>query len=127
EHVERRLGGADLYSAEGAFPIRVNDVERFSCAGRPAKAVDQAMSFVGVASHAQAEDDLSFLAIGEVEGHLQRGARVEARSRASRQTHLPHGRGTAQRAVAADELAAVAGRRMERFADVEERDVRREL
>ena len=57
----------------------------------------------------ETEDDLALLIFGEVDRHVDRGARVEPRPDLVGKLGAAHGRGIAHRAVAADELAAVAG------------------
>src|SRR5215211_6766193 len=58
---------------------------------------------------AQEKDDLAHLARLQLDSSLQRRARVEPRSRASRKMSAAQGRRTRVAAVASQELFAVAG------------------
>ena len=62
-----------------------------------------------------------------VSGDLNGGARVESRADAAGEPHAAQGRGVGQRAVAAEELGAVAGDGADRFAAVDEGDPVAEL
>ena len=57
-----------------------------------------------------------------VDRDLHGGARIESRADAAGQPHAPHGRGIRRRAVAAEELGAVAGHGSVRLAAVDEDD-----
>ena len=66
-------------------------------------------------------------AVVQLEGHLDRGARIEGAAHAAGERRPPHRRRLRQRAVAADELGAVAGHAAARIVHVEERRAAGEL
>ena len=87
----------------------------------------RAGGLVGVASRTEREHDLALLSVGQFEGHLERGTRVEGRAHAPGERRPEHRRRLPQAAVAADELGAVPRHAAARIVDVEERHPAAEL
>ena len=93
-----------------------------AAAVRAAEALHERGGIGGIATHAEPEHDFAFGAVGKLEHHLQRGARIERRTHLARQPRAGQRRGIAQAAVAAEKLRAVARHAAARVVHVEERD-----
>ncbi len=78
QHVDRGIRRVDLHVAERALPVRVHGLQRDVRSGGAARALHEARRVARGAPKAQAEHDLALLAVGEVEGDLDRRAGVEA-------------------------------------------------
>ncbi len=111
QQVQRRIGRGDLHGAQCMAPVRIDLRERRPRRRAAAVALHQLAGLVGAAAHAKAEDDLPRLARRQLDRHLDRAARVEPGTGATRQARPAHRRRPAQRAIAADELVAVGGDR----------------
>src|SRR5208282_3902127 len=83
--------------------------------------IDQVSGIFGVPPYAESEDDLTLLPGGQIEAHLDRGARVQTCSRLSGKPQPGHSGGTAKRAVASQEFSPIAAYRASRIVHVEER------
>jgi hypothetical protein len=127
EDVERGVRRAHLYSAERSAPLRVDRVERIAGGAGPAEALHEGGGLRGVAAHAEPEDDLALLAVGELEGDLHRPAGIERGAHPAREASARHRRRLAQGAVAAEELGAIAAHGAAAVVRVEECDASGEL
>ncbi len=121
QHVERRVRRFHLDRAEGALPVRSRRLERSRRGGRSAKAPHELGGIGPVAAHAEAEDELALLAVGEVEGHLDGRAGIEPGAGPARKPGAAHRGGRGERAVAPEELGPVPGHGADRVVHVEER------
>jgi hypothetical protein len=110
------------------LPVRGDLLERDACSGDAREAVQDGLR-AGIGRTAletrgaEAENENALLAVIELERHLERRARIEACADAVRKLHAPHRGRVAQRAIAPDELGAVAGHGACRVIDVEKRDL----
>src|SRR3569833_3253150 len=91
-------------------------------AGGTAEAPDKMLSLVTAAGDAEDEHDFLLLVIGVVDPGLQRRAGVQPRAGLARQVCVVERGRSRQRAVAADELGAVAGCGPRAFAHLHEHD-----
>ena len=109
QRVERGVGRAHLHRAQRLRPVRDDAVELGLRDGVAAELQRDALGVAVVLAHAEPEHDGARLALGQVERHLERGARIERRAGAARQPRAAQRHRLEQAAVAADELGAVAG------------------
>jgi len=110
EHVQGRVRRFHLHCAESVSPVLPYLCERSACSGRSPKALHQSCGVIGAApsSHAQPEDDLALLTIGQLERNLDGGAGVQSRPHLVGEMQAGHGGRMRRRAVAPEELGAVA-------------------
>jgi hypothetical protein len=112
--VERVVGRAHLHGAEPSFPERL-DREPLALGGAGSgQPVDERLGVRAVVALAEQEHDGLARARRELERRLERGARVEARPKAAQQLGPAQRRRARERAVAADELGAIARRERKR-------------
>ena len=127
QHVERRVGGFDIYCAEGVPPVLPHRIEGAARSGGPAKAADQVSGIAGVAADAEPEDDLTLLPGGQVEAHLDRSTGIEGGPHVAGKTRARHRGRALQRTVATQEFGPVAAQGASRIVHVEERSPVAEL
>ena len=84
QHVERLVGCVHIDRAQRVVPVLPHRFERARAGGRSAKALDQVAGVVGVPPHAEHEDDLALLPVGQFELDLDRGAGIQGRADACR-------------------------------------------
>ena len=120
--VHRGVGRIHVYGAERAVPVVPDSFQRDAAGVRAAKALDQILHVGGTAPDPEAETRFLFLSGREVEGHLQRAARVEGRADLAGQPGALQRRRLPVGPVPAQEFLAVAGDGAGRIVDVDEGD-----
>ena len=91
-------------------------------AADPRKRCTRLPGVVRVSPRAEPEDDLALLPVGQLEGHLDRGAGIQSGPHLAGKPRTGHGGRTPKRAVAPEELRPVAAHGPGRIVHVEERD-----
>jgi hypothetical protein len=108
ECIDDRVRRTHLDRAQRPLPVLPDALQRQARRAGLAQPQGQGTRRLQVLAGAEAEDDLAFLAIGQVEGHPDRTAGIERGTEPARQQGPGHGFGIAEAAVASDELVAVA-------------------
>ena len=109
QEVDGRVGRFDIDRAEGPAPVVPDALQGLLGAGGAAEPLNELPRLLFAAGGAEDEDDVLFLSVLKFERDLHRRARIESRADAAGEPHAAHGRGIRRRAVAAEELGAVAG------------------
>ena len=124
EHVERLIGCFHLYCAQSAVPVFVYRFARSARGSGSAEAAHQLARLIGAASsgYAEPEDELALFAVGQFERKLDCRARIQRGSHLVGKLRPGHGRRMRERAVASDELGAVAAEGPGHIVDVEKRN-----
>ena len=107
---------------ERGGPIICHLFERFAATFAAAIFLEQLLDLPGIASEAEAEDDLFFLLIGQVTWDHECGAGIEARPDFSREPKSAQSRRGAEGSVSAEEFGAIAGHHAGGLLDIDESD-----
>jgi hypothetical protein len=103
------------------LPILAHIRERTARDGTPPPAAGDLRRIVDVLSGAKAKNDLALLAVIQLETDLNSSARIERNAELAGELRARHGRRTLERAIAADELRAIARKRPGGVVYIEER------
>jgi len=87
------FGGFHMHRAERALPILPHRFERPARRAGPTEALHQVAGLIGVAPDAEPENELTPLPVGELEWHLDGGARIQRGSHLAGKPRASHGRG----------------------------------
>ncbi|MNP10505.1 hypothetical protein D3C76_1026580 [compost metagenome] len=107
-HIDARVGGLDLDHVQLRTPMLAYRFELRGGRGQAAVLMNQAQGGRRVPGCTEAEDHVLLFTAVEVQGHLDRRARIEAATGAARQACLLQSCRCLEAAVAADELGAIA-------------------